>query len=66
MSMQHLTRREIEREHSIMLAALTTIARGAEFVNGQPRMNGTFEQHPKLVSWKRMTEIAQEALEELE
>ena len=57
--------KELEREHSIMFHALTTIARGAEFVNGQPRMNGTFEQHPKLLSWKRMTEIAQDALEAL-
>ena len=57
--------KELEREHSIMFHALTTIARGVEIVNGHPHMDGTFEQHQKLLSLKRLTEIAQEALEAL-
>ena len=62
-----MTRTEkLEIENKRLRAALTKIANGHEIVNGAPFMNGTFEQHPKLVSWKRMTEIAQEALEELE
>ena len=60
----HARCNKIEREHHTLVKALTTISEGIEIVNCQPRMDGTFEQHPKLISGNRMKEIAQEALEE--
>ena len=60
-----MTRMEkLEIENKILRIALMKISNGYEFVTGQPRMNGTFEQIPKLISGIRMKEIAQEALEE--
>lgn len=60
-----MTRMEkLEIENKCLRIALAKIANGYEIVTGAPFMNGTFEQHPKLISGLRMKEIAQEALEE--
>ena len=62
-----MTRMEkLEIENKRLRDALTTISQGIEIVTCQPRMNGTFEQHPRLVSWNRLQEIAMEALEVVE
>ena len=55
---------KLEIGNKILRIALMKISNGYEFVTGQPRMNGTFEQIHKLISGIRMKEIAQEALEE--
>ena len=42
--------------------ALDVIQSGFEYINGDPKMDGTFEQHPHLINRQRMMEIAREAL----
>ena len=43
--------------------ALETIARGVEYRNAAPKMDGTFDKHPCLMSRNRMKELAHEAVE---
>lgn len=68
--MKQLTADEIATiEHALGRAArielaMHTIAEGREIITGTPRMDGTFEQHPRLINRARMMEIAREVLED--
>ena len=44
--------------------AMCIIANGYEIRTGAPKMDGAFEQHPRLINRNRMMEIAREVLGE--
>ena len=53
---------KLEGEVEALRKAVLTIAEGREMRSGDPKMDGTFEQHPHLINRNRMMEIALAAL----
>jgi hypothetical protein len=61
-----LTCDELRASLERLKTALDIIQSGFEFRSGDPKMDGTFESHPHLLSRGRMIWIAREALAKLE